>query len=111
MLDGEIVIFDDAGRSDFGMMQQSLSEGGGDDFHYIAFDLLRINGKDYRGHSLLERKARLRELVRGDRGLVRYSDHLKEEGAVVLQHAYSMGLEGIISKRTDAPYRSGRSGL
>lgn len=111
VLDGEIVIFDKTGRSDFGMMQQALSEGGRDDFHYIAFDLLRINGKDYRGHSLLERKARLRQLIHGDHGFVRYSDHLEDEGAVVLRHACSMGLEGIISKRADAPYRSGRSEL
>jgi bifunctional non-homologous end joining protein LigD len=111
VLDGEIVIFDDAGRSDFGMMQQALSEGGRDDFHYIAFDLLRINGKDYRGHSLLERKARLRQLIHSNHGIVRFSERLEEEGAVILRHACSMGLEGIISKRADAPYRSGRSEL
>jgi bifunctional non-homologous end joining protein LigD len=106
ILDGEIVIFDDAGRSDFGLMQQALSEGGGT-FYYIAFDLLRVNGKDYRAYTLLERKARLRQVIRGDHGLVRYNEHMEEEGAVVYRHACGMGLEGIISKRADAPYRSG----
>jgi bifunctional non-homologous end joining protein LigD len=106
ILDGEIVVFDDEGRSDFGLMQQALSEGGGT-FYHIAFDLLRVNGKDYRAYTLLERKARLRQLIHGDHGLVRYSDHLEGDGTVVHRHACRMGLEGIISKRADAPYRSG----
>jgi bifunctional non-homologous end joining protein LigD len=77
ILNGEIVEFDHDGRSDFGMMQQVLSEGGGT-FYYIAFHLLHVNGKDYRAYTLLERKARLRQLIHGDRGLVRYIDHLEE---------------------------------
>jgi bifunctional non-homologous end joining protein LigD len=78
VLDGGIVIFDEAGRSDFGLMQQALSEGGRDDFHYIAFDLLRINGKDFHAFTPLERKIRRRQLIRLERGLVRYSEHLEE---------------------------------
>jgi bifunctional non-homologous end joining protein LigD len=109
ILDGEVVIFDEAGRSDFGLMQQALSEGGRDDFHYIAFDLLRINGKDFRAFTLLERKARLRQVIRNERGLVRYSEHLEEDGARVWKQACRMGIEGIVSKRADRPYRSGRS--
>jgi bifunctional non-homologous end joining protein LigD len=106
ILDGEIVILDQDGRSDFGLMQQALSEGGGR-FDYIAFDLLHLDGKDYRALPLLERKARLRKLIKGDKGAVRYSDHLETEGATVFRHACRMGLEGIISKKANAPYRSG----
>ena len=74
-----------------------------------AFDLLERDGEDLRPHPLAERKARLAKLVgRSDRGIV-YNEHTDEDGATVFRHACKLGLEGIVSKRLTASYRSGPS--
>jgi bifunctional non-homologous end joining protein LigD len=74
-----------------------------------AFDLLELNGTDLRPLPLSERKAKLaRLLARAPIGIV-YSEHTEEDGAVVFRHACKLGLEGIVSKRLSAPYRSGPS--
>src|ERR1700678_720604 len=75
-----------------------------------AFDLLELNGEDLRPLPFRERKARLaRLLARASAGLA-LNEHIEAEGATVFAEACRMGLEGIVSKRVDAPYRSGRSG-
>ena len=109
MLDGEIVVEDEAGVSSFSALQQEL-KGKGERFVYYVFDLLYLDGEDLRKADLADRKAALRllfdDLPQG--GVVRFSDHLEEDGATLVRHACRMGLEGIISKRADRPYRSGR---
>jgi bifunctional non-homologous end joining protein LigD len=109
LLDGEIVVEDEAGVSSFSALQQEL-KGKGERFVYYVFDLLYLDGKDLRKATLADRKAALRllfdDLPQG--GTVRFSDHLEEDGATLVRHACRMGLEGIISKRADQPYRSGR---
>ncbi|WP_210208232.1 non-homologous end-joining DNA ligase, partial [Rhodoplanes roseus] len=109
LIDGEVVVENASGVSDFSALQAAL-EAGRDDFVYDVFDLLHLDGRDLTGAPLAERKAALADLVaRAPKGTVlRFSDHLAESGAVVHQHACRMGLEGIVSKRSDAPYRSGR---
>ena len=77
---------------------------------FYAFDLLHLDGEDLRDEPLLERKERLEKLL-GERATtppLRYSEHFVEPGKIMLRHACRMGLEGVISKRADAPYRSGR---
>jgi bifunctional non-homologous end joining protein LigD len=75
-----------------------------------AFDLLELNGEDLRPLPFRERKARLAKLLaRASAGLA-LNEHIEAEGAAVFAEACRMGLEGIVSKRIDAPYRSGRSG-
>jgi ATP-dependent DNA ligase len=75
-----------------------------------AFDLLELDGDDVRPHPFSERKTRLaRLLARARAGLV-LNEHLGADGAAVFAQACRMGLEGIVSKRLDAPYRSGRAG-
>lgn len=107
VLDGEIVIEDETGRSDFSALQAALSGESGS-YVYRVFDLLYADGRDLRSAPLVERKAALAALI-GDAGdVVRYSDHLEEDGAAMVRHACRLGLEGIVSKRMDAPYRSGR---
>ncbi|MBI5112166.1 MAG: ATP-dependent DNA ligase, partial [Rhodovulum sp.] len=109
LIDGEVVVENAAGLSDFAALQASL-EAGRDDFVYNVFDLLHHDGRDLTGRPLAERKAALAALLGaapGD-GVLRFSDHLADSGAVVHAHACRMGLEGIVSKRADAPYRSGR---
>jgi len=110
LLDGEIVVEDEAGVSSFSALQQELKGGKGERFVYYVFDLLYLDGEDLRKATLADRKAALRllfdDLPQG--GTIRFSDHLEEDGATLVRHACRMGLEGIISKRADQPYRSGR---
>jgi len=111
-LDGEVAVFDAKGRSDFGDLQQALSEGHGGRLALIAFDLLYLDGKDLRGVPLRARKELLRALIpkEAETGALRYSDHIEGAGDAIFKEAGKRGLEGIVSKRADAPYRSGRVG-
>jgi ATP-dependent DNA ligase len=68
------------------------------------------NGDDLRDLPLIERKRRLARLIgKAKRRAIRFTEHLTGDGPIVFEHVCSLGLEGIVSKRTDAPYRSGRS--
>jgi bifunctional non-homologous end joining protein LigD len=110
LIDGEIVVEKETGVSSFSELQAALKAKDTDRFIYYVFDLLHCDGRDLTGLPLIERKAELKDLVgKAGRGPIAYSDHFEESGAVVLRHACQMSLEGIVSKRRDAPYRSGRS--
>jgi bifunctional non-homologous end joining protein LigD len=74
----------------------------------IAFDLLELDGEDLRKQSLEHRKARLKRLLRRSEG-IQYSDHLEGNGSTIFDRVCAMGLEGIVSKRRDFPYISGRA--
>jgi ATP-dependent DNA ligase len=74
-----------------------------------AFDLLELDGEDLQARPLGGRKKRLARLLDGRRLGIVLSDHTDEDGALLFMHACRMGLEGIVSKRLSAPYRSGRS--
>ena len=67
-----------------------------------------MNGEDYRNHPLEKRKAKLERLLARTQQGMRFSEHLDEDGETIFQHACKMVLEGIVSKRRDFPYRSGR---
>lgn len=112
ILDGEIVSGDEHGVSSFSGLQNDLKGGRTDRLAYYVFDLLHLDGADLTGAPLTERKAALERLLRElpENGAVRYSAHFDTEGALLLKHACQMHLEGIISKRSDAPYHSGRTG-
>lgn len=113
ILDGEAVVEDERGIASFTALQNALS----DEHDKIArnallyaFDLLYLDGHDLRSLPLEERKARLAVLVpAGTAGHLRLSEHLDADGAAMAKSAQALGLEGIISKRRDRPYRSGRS--
>ena len=116
VIDGEVVALTgeaaDGGmpRSDFAALQQAMESGAA--LCYVAFDLLHRDGDDLRKLPLHERKAALRDLIgaglEGKGAELRFCDHLAGEGPAVHAHACDMGLEGIVSKRADRPYRSGR---
>ncbi|RWQ65386.1 DNA ligase D [Mesorhizobium sp.] len=110
IIDGEIVVLADSGVSSFALLQADLSARRTDRFLYYVFDLMRLDGEDLRTEPLVERKQALQDLLgkQPDNLAVRFSDHFAEPGKVMLEHACRMGLEGIVSKRADAPYRSGR---
>ena len=111
LIDGELVVEDDKGRSNFSLLQTDLKDGRTDRFVYWAFDLLSLDGKDLIREPLTVRKAALQRLLKGESrgGRIRFVDHLDGDGPAVFKSACEMNLEGIISKLRDAPYRSGRS--
>ena len=75
-----------------------------------AFDLIEHDGIDLRDLPLIKRKRRLAKLIgKAKRRAIVFTEHLTGDGPTVFDHVCRMGLEGIVSKRTDAPYRSGRS--
>ena len=112
LIDGELVVEDETGISSFSTLQADLKAGRRDRFVYYLFDLLHLDGRDLTDLPLLERKAALQRLLastKGGLGPIRFSEHFADEGSLVLKEACRMKLEGIVSKRKDAPYRSGRS--
>ena len=109
LLDGEVVVLDAGGVSHFQSLQEALSQGRTQDLVYFVFDLLFLDGPDLRSLPLSERKALLARLLHGSGTTIRYSAHVEGQGGTFYDKACRMGLEGIISKRKDAPYRSGRS--
>ncbi len=110
VIDGELIVEEASGASSFAGLQAALREGRFGELRYYAFDLLFRDGKDLRDEKLAERKRQLAEVLAGlpDNSPIRLSEHFKTEGATLLKHACRMGLEGIISKRIDKPYRPGR---
>lgn len=112
LIDGEIVVEDEHGRSNFSALQDSLKSGQRERFVYYVFDLLHLNGRDLTRSPLLERKIALQRLLKSAgnaSGKIRFSEHFHGDGPSILKAACGMQLEGIISKRRDAPYRSGRT--
>jgi bifunctional non-homologous end joining protein LigD len=110
LLDGEIVHLEPDGRSDFGHLQDAISNKRTGALVFYAFDLLHLDGYDLTGAALEDRKALLAELVPPQStGVLRYSDHQVGRGPEFFRHACDYGLEGIVSKRRDRPYRPGRS--
>ena len=108
IIDGEICALDHNGAPDFAGLQAALSDGKTDGLIFFAFDLLFSEGEDLRALPLIGRKARLQILLKKTKNNLRYVEHFTSGGEAVLQSACRMNLEGIISKRADAPYRSGR---
>jgi bifunctional non-homologous end joining protein LigD len=109
LIDGELAVENKSGVSQFSFLQADLSEGRYDRFVYYAFDCLYLDGRDLRDTALIQRKGLLEQLIGTGRGVVRYSSHFEEEGALVLKRACALGLEGIVSKLSLSQYRSGRN--
>jgi bifunctional non-homologous end joining protein LigD len=116
IIDGEAVVLDEEGRSDFGLLQQSLGASGNkagnqaSDAVLYAFDLLYLDGHDLRGVEHRIRRHLLEDTVKSQDGAIRLSETLDADPTVLLEHACRLGLEGIVGKHRDQPYRSGRTG-
>jgi bifunctional non-homologous end joining protein LigD len=109
VLDGELVAHRSDGVSDFQTLQNALRTGATTALTYCAFDLLYLNGHDLRPLPLEQRKGLLEQLLAGTSGgALRYADHVIGNGAEVYSQACKLGLEGMVSKRRNAPYRPGR---
>jgi bifunctional non-homologous end joining protein LigD len=113
IIDGELAALDDNGAPDFAGLQAALSECATADLIFFVFDCLFLEGEDLRARPLVERKQALEQLLderSTDDAHLRYVEHFNVAGDAVLESACRMSLEGIISKRLDSPYRSGRTG-
>lgn len=107
LLDGEIVVLDDAGKPNFSALQDAIKTGDPNAL-YMAFDLLWLEGKDLRALPNIERKERLRPLIPMG-SIFHFAEHITGSGEKLFRAMCNEGLEGIISKRADAPYRGKRT--
>ncbi|WP_132527583.1 non-homologous end-joining DNA ligase [Rhizobium sp. BK376] len=114
ILDGEAVVLDEQGRSDFGALQQALGGRSGERHAskavFFAFDLLYFDGHDVSWMDLSDRRHMLEGLLKDRAGGIRLSEEFEGDGQALFDAACEHGLEGVIAKRRDAPYRSGRLG-
>ena len=117
LLDGEVVALDEAGRPSFQRLQQRARLRRELDIRhamvenpvtYFAFDLLGVDDFDLRPLPLSARKALLRKVI-PPAGVIRFLDHFENEGKVLYEQVQKLGLEGIVAKRAESPYRAGRS--
>ena len=113
IIDGEIVALDRSGMPSFAALQAALSDGATNELVFFVFDLLFEGIEDLRGLPLAARKARLaqmlsRSLRKRPAAPIRYVEHFETQGDAALRSACRLSLEGIVSKKLSAPYRSGR---
>jgi bifunctional non-homologous end joining protein LigD len=108
-LDGEVVVMGDNGIPDFNALQNAFDGKSTDSLTYFVFDLLFLDSKDLRPLELRQRRALLLASFAAYEGDVRVSQTFDADGASVLESARKMGLEGIIAKRLDSPYRGTRT--
>jgi bifunctional non-homologous end joining protein LigD len=107
IIDGEAVACDDNGITNFDRVRYRRNDAS---VFLYAFDLIELNGDDLRRNPLEARKASLAKVVARAGHGIWFNEHIEEEdGETVFRHACKMGLEGIVSKRKDSPYGSGRS--
>jgi ATP-dependent DNA ligase len=105
LIDGEAVYCGEDGISDFDRLHWRLH----DELVFLyGFDLLRLDADDYRPRPLEQRKRKLQRLLVESHG-IRFSEHLDGDGPTIFEHVCRVGLEGIVSKRRDLAYESGRS--
>jgi bifunctional non-homologous end joining protein LigD len=113
VIDGEVVALDHEGHPSFASLQAALSDVKTNNLIFFAFDLLFAHGEDLRPLPLSERKRRLRSMLgskrKRDEGTIRYVEHFESSGNAIMESARALSLEGIVSKKITAPYRSGRS--
>jgi bifunctional non-homologous end joining protein LigD len=105
IIDGEIVVPTADGTTDFSVLQNEL-KGRSTKIVMVAFDLLYLNGYDLRKLPLVERKSHLKKLIA--KTDIQFSESFEVDGPEMYKHACTVGLEGVVSKVRDAPYRSGR---
>jgi bifunctional non-homologous end joining protein LigD len=109
IVDGEATVLGKTGLPDFQALPRELAKKHSDRLTYQVFDLLYLDGRDLRGLPLIERKHALEEVLAGAPPKIAPAEFIdRQDGESVFRHACELGVEGIVSKRRDAPYRSGR---
>ncbi|MGA3225495.1 MAG: DNA ligase D [Acidobacteriaceae bacterium] len=111
ILDGEVVVLAEDGQSSFAKLQAAFDEGAAHPLTYFVFDLMHLNGHDLRQQPLTARKEILAQMLDNlpEHETVRYGQHIQTEGAPIFKEACRLGAEGIVSKRSDSAYTSGRT--
>src|SRR6185436_18174357 len=109
LLDGEVAAVLPGGATSFQALQRRAMAGAAP-LVYFVFDLLHLDGWDLRGVRLEERKTVLRRLLGSAPPALCFSDHVRGQGPAFFEKAREAGLEGVVSKRANAPYREGRGG-
>ncbi|MDX8437719.1 DNA ligase D [Mesorhizobium abyssinicae] len=109
LIDGEAVVVDANGRSNFQALQNAL-KGAPSTIDFYAFDLLQLNGEDLTRRPLLDRKEKLQAILPAKNPVLRYSDHIPGRGEELLERFCAAGLEGVVSKLADSPYVAARGG-
>jgi len=107
IIDGEIIVLNDKGLSDFAELRKAITRRQ-HDLYFVAFDLLHLNGHDLRDMPLVDRREILAEMIPNG-GRIQFSEALPGTGAAVFHLVDQAGLEGMVSKRKDSKYRSGPS--
>jgi DNA ligase D-like protein (predicted ligase) len=110
-LDGELCVLNADGTTSFSGLQAATDSRGSAELVYFAFDLLFVDGAGIADRPLLERKARLDQILAGAPPAIRYSDHVVGDGPRFRAAACEARAEGVVSKRMDAPYIPGDRGL
>jgi DNA ligase D-like protein (predicted ligase) len=110
-LDGELCALNEDGTTSFSGMQAATDTVGAAELIYFVFGLLFVDGASIADRPLVERKARLEQLLAGAAGAIRYSDHVVGDGPRFRAAACRARAEGVVSKRDDAPYKPGDRGL
>ncbi len=110
VLDGEMAVADESGRTDFQALQQYIRNPEGKNLTYIVFDLLALDGQDMRGLPLAERKKQLEYLMSDAPENLRYSRHIEGSGKDCFEAACRMGMEGIVGKKASSGYQGTRNG-
>jgi bifunctional non-homologous end joining protein LigD len=106
IIDSEVVWLDADGIAQFDALHSRVMDHAA---VACAFDLLMLNGDDLRRKPLIERKATLRKVLRRTKGGIQYVEHVERHGAEMFKAICDLGLEGIVSKKINSPYRSGPS--
>jgi len=118
VIDGEVAVLDAEGRPDFTALSERAQLARVSEIQrtalarpvvYYAFDLLAAGGHDLRALPLIVRKTLLQRIV-PKLGPIRYSEHVEERGEDLLAQVVARGLEGVVAKKQDSPYRNKRSG-
>ncbi|WP_312071637.1 DNA ligase D [Anaerotignum propionicum] len=110
VLDGEMVITDASGKTDFQALQNYLKNGKSEKLTYIVFDLLALEGKDLRNHTIMKRKEILETLIKDAPPNLYYSRYIRGMGQESFAAACKAGMEGIVGKRVDSIYSGSRNG-
>jgi len=110
VLDGEMVVTDKEGKTDFQALQNYMRNPKGQNLTYIIFDLLALDGADLRGSRLIERKEKLEALMKDAPKNLYYSQHVRRKGKESFLAACQANMEGIVGKKADSLYSGTRNG-
>lgn len=110
ILDGEMTVTDTTGKTNFQALQDYMKDGQAGSLTYILFDLLALDGEDFRNHPLIERKRVLEELLVNAPANLYYSRHVRGGGKDCFTAACEMGMEGIVGKKPESVYSGTRNG-